>query len=57
MAWNLKHVPMFAKEEIIEMIEGKDPSDRFVDAVHKYKKEIEKEWPKEIKELVFKKVF
>ncbi|MFH2028004.1 MAG: DEAD/DEAH box helicase [Nanoarchaeota archaeon] len=57
MAWNLKRVPMFAKQEIVAMIDGKEPSQMLIDAVHKYKKEIEKGWPDEIREFVFKKVF
>ncbi|MBU1004513.1 MAG: ATP-dependent helicase [Nanoarchaeota archaeon] len=56
-ALNLKRVPRFAKEEMADEIDGgKDFSQTFIDAVHKYKKEIEKSWPKEIKEYVFKKV-
>jgi ATP-dependent Lhr-like helicase len=57
-ALNLKRVPMFAKREIVEMIEGKkDIRQDFIDAVHKHKKEIEKSWPKEIREFVFKRIF
>ncbi len=57
-ALNLKRVPSFAKMEIVELIEGKkEMGQSFIDAVHKYKKEIEKTWPKEIKEFVFEKVF
>ena len=39
LAWNLKRVPMFAKEELIKMINGSleiDP--RFLEAVEKYRK-------------------
>ena len=57
-AWNLKRVPVFAKREIIEMIEGKeDIRQDLIDSVHKYKKEIEKGWPEEIRKFVFSKVF
>lgn len=57
-AWNLKKVPIFAKKEIIEIIEGKkDIRQDFIDGVYKYKKEIEKSWPKEIREFVFREVF
>ena len=57
-AWNLERVPVFAKNEIIEMIEGKkEIRQDFIDAVHKYKKEIEKSWPNEIREFVFQKIF
>jgi len=56
-AYNLQRVPIFAKQEIVDVIEGKaEFSQRFIDAVHKYKKDIEKGWPKEVKEFVFKKV-
>ena len=56
-AWNLKMVPIFARQEIVELIDGKDEaSERLVDAVHKYKKEIEKDWPEEVKKFVFEKV-
>ena len=51
-------VPVFAKSEIVDAIDGKiEFSQSFIDAVHKYKKDIEKTWPKEIKEFVFGKVF
>ena len=56
-AWNLKRVPTFAKREIVEILEGKkEIRQDFIDGVHKYKKEIEKTWPEEIKKYVFKKV-
>ncbi len=57
-AYNLQRVPIFAKQEIVDVIEGKaEFSQRFIDAVHKYKKDIDKSWPKEVKEFVFKKIF
>ena len=57
-AWNLEKVPIFAKREIVEMVEGKkEVRQDFIDAVHKYKKEIEKAWPKELREFVFSRVF
>ncbi len=57
-AWNLKKTPAFARQEIVEMIDGKkELSQKFIDSVHKYKKEIEKSWPQDIKELVFRQVF
>jgi len=57
-AWNLKMVPIFAKREIVEMVDGKkEVTQNLIDSVHKYKKDIEKTWPKEIKKFVFKEVF
>lgn len=56
MAWNLKHVPLNSKEEIIRLIDGERTgiSGRFVSGMMKYKKEIEESWPKELREFVFK---
>jgi ATP-dependent Lhr-like helicase len=57
MAWNLESVPMFAKEEIVSLIDGnKDIRDDILDQIKKNKKEIEKTWPKELKDFVFKSV-
>jgi len=57
MAWNLKKVPMFAKEEIIKLIEGdKNIRQDVIDAMQKYKKEIEKSWPKKLQDFVFNKL-
>ena len=57
-AWNLKRVPIFAKREIVEMVDGKKETRQdFIDTIHKYKKEIEKTWPEEIKNFVFQKIF
>ncbi len=55
-AWNLEHVPMSVKEELVKIIEGKRKGIRkdFLDGIEKYKDEIKKNWPKEIKEFLFK---
>ena len=48
---------MFAKREIVEMIDGKkEVRQDFIDAVHKYKEEIEEGWPKEVREFVFDRI-
>ena len=55
MAWNLKHVPLNAKEEIINLIDNDSGlSARLAKNVLKYKDEIAKEWPKELSALVLK---
>ncbi len=55
--WNLKRVPVFAKEEFIKLIDGKEEiRTDVVDAVKQYKKQIEKTWPKEIRKFVFDKL-
>ncbi|MBD3313927.1 ATP-dependent helicase [Candidatus Woesearchaeota archaeon] len=59
LAWNLKKVPLFAKEDIASLIDGKDidfVSPRFIAAVKKHKKEIEKEWPEKLRKLVFERL-
>ncbi|TKJ16971.1 ATP-dependent helicase [Candidatus Woesearchaeota archaeon B3_Woes] len=57
MMWNVKHVPRFAKEELVRLIEGdKNIRQDVVDSVEKYKKEIKKEWPKKLQTFVFKKL-
>lgn len=54
LAWNLPHVPMRAKEEIVNLIDGStEVSEEFVRGVQKYKDEIKKHWPKELQEVVF----
>jgi ATP-dependent helicase Lhr and Lhr-like helicase len=55
--YDLKHIPAFAKQEIVEAINGtKEFGQSFIDTVHKYKKEIDKTWPKEVKKFVFDKL-
>ena len=59
MAWNLKRVPNFAKQEICEIIDGKDSDEirpEFIEAVKKYKAEIKRIWPKELRDIVFKRI-
>lgn len=57
MAWNIKKVPMYAKEEIVRMIDGdEDIREDVLEAIEKYKKDIKKNWPKELSEFVFEKI-
>lgn len=57
-AWGLDKVPVYAKREIVKMIDGYDEiSQEVVDLIHRYKVTIEKEWPKELKDFVFRKLF
>ncbi len=57
MAWNLKKVPMYAKEEIVKLIDGdKEIREDVIRAFHQYKENIKKEWPKELREFVFKRL-
>lgn len=57
MVWNLKKVPMFAKEEIINLIEGdKDIRQDVLDEIEKHKEEIKKNWPMKLQDFVFKRI-
>lgn len=57
-AWNLKRVPMFAKREIVRMIEGERTGIRpdVIDAIHQHNKDIEKTWPRDLRLAVMKAV-
>jgi hypothetical protein len=54
-AWNLKHVPRFAKAELVRIIDGErrgiDP--RFIEGCQKYKEEINANWPEELKKFLW----
>jgi ATP-dependent Lhr-like helicase len=55
--WNLKKVPMYAKEEIIRLIDGEtEIRQSVIDSIKQYKEEIKKTWPKELRELVFERL-
>ena len=57
-AWNLKKVPMFAKKEIVRMLEGERIGIRndVIQAMRTYSKEIEKNWPRDLRLAVYKAV-
>lgn len=50
--WNLKHVPVYAKEELVKLVEDGSMRQDVVRECRKRKAEIEAEWPAELKELV-----
>ncbi len=57
MILNLKMVPMFAKEEITRLVEGdNDIREDVIKSIHEHEAEIKKNWPKELKEIVFKRI-
>ncbi|MFC1723438.1 ATP-dependent helicase [Nanoarchaeota archaeon] len=57
-AWNLKRVPMFAKREIVSLLEGKRIGIKkdVLASLHKHKKQIDKNWPQPLIEAVFQAV-
>ncbi len=54
-AWNLKHVPKFAKAELVRIIDGERSNidSRFIEGIQKYRAEIEANWPEELKKFLF----
>jgi ATP-dependent Lhr-like helicase len=57
MAGTLKHVPAFVKIEVMRMIDGHtDIREDVIEGIKKYKSEIKKNWPAELRDFVFKKV-
>ncbi|MFH0978452.1 MAG: ATP-dependent helicase [Candidatus Woesearchaeota archaeon] len=50
-AWNIEGLSITEKEQLAEMIEGREVKDGFIEFLRKKKSEIEK-WPKELSELV-----
>ena len=54
MVWNLKKVPMFAKEELINLVDGDAAiRDDVIAAIEKHKGQIKKNWPKKLQTFVF----
>lgn len=54
MIWNLEKVPIFAKEELIKLIDGADyirPD--VIKSIEKHKKQIKKSWPKKLQHIIF----
>ncbi len=57
MIWALKKVPMFAKEELIKLVDGsKNIREDVVQGIKEHKKDIKKNWPKELQKFVFEKL-
>ncbi len=50
--WNLKHVPGYAKEELIKLIEFGEMREEVWKEIERYKEDIAREWPEELKKLV-----
>ena len=53
--WTLKHVPVYVKEELIKLIDNGSMRKDVFDDCKKYREEIEKEWPQELKEFMLAK--
>ncbi len=54
-AWNLKRVPRFVKAELIKIIDGErtDIDPKFLEGITTYKKEIQANWPEELRTFLF----
>ncbi|MGV8141488.1 MAG: ATP-dependent helicase [Candidatus Woesearchaeota archaeon] len=54
MAWNLKKIPFQIREHIVEIIDGKkNIREDFIEAIKTYRKEIEENWPDELRLFLF----
>jgi ATP-dependent Lhr-like helicase len=54
MTWNLKRIPFPIREHIVEIIDGKKKiRDDFIEAIKLYKKEIDDNWPEELRIFIF----
>jgi len=54
--WGLKHVPIYAKEEMIRWIETGKIREDVLSELKKHREDLEKEWPEELKEWVLEKI-
>lgn len=50
--WNLSYVPVYVKEELVKLIEFGSMRKEAMDELKNYWKEMETEWPNELKEFV-----
>lgn len=50
--WNLKHVPIYIKEELVKLVENGSMRQDVVQECKKHKAQIEADWPGELKEFV-----
>ncbi len=58
MIRNLHHVPGFAKDEMVKLVDDEDYEMRedVISAIRKHQKEIEHEWPSELRNFIFAKI-
>lgn len=54
LAWNVKKVPMFAKEAIIKMIDNEKLDQKLIEEFKKHKDEMQLNFPDKLKKFVFK---
>lgn len=54
--WSLKHVPVYVKSELINLIDNGSMKQQIWDGVKPYRKEIEEGWPVELREFVLGKM-
>lgn len=54
LAWNVKRVPMFAKEAVVKMIDGNEISQEIIEEFKKYRNEMQINFPDKLKKFVFK---
>ncbi|MDP3734005.1 MAG: ATP-dependent helicase [Nanoarchaeota archaeon] len=50
--WNLKHVPVYVKEELVHLVEFGNMRRDVLQEMKEYKEDIQRDWPAELKEYV-----
>ena len=55
-AWNLKRVPGYVKNELVRFIEFDRMREDIMQGIKEHIKEIEENWPEEIKEFILEKL-
>ena len=54
--WNLEHVPVYVKQELMKLVEFGAIREDILQEMKKHRKNIEDNWPAELKEVVLKKM-
>lgn len=54
LAWNVKKVPVFAKQALIDMIEGKEIPQETIEEFKKHRSQMQVSFPEKLKKFVFK---
>jgi ATP-dependent helicase Lhr and Lhr-like helicase len=50
--WNLKRVPVYAKEELVKLVETGNMQKKIWEEIETHREDVEKSWPEELKEFV-----
>jgi ATP-dependent helicase Lhr and Lhr-like helicase len=54
--WNLKHVPVYVKDELIKLIEFGNIRKDIITVIKESKNNVQEEWPEELKKFILEKI-